>query len=297
MPRAHQVSNSRARRVYVCVCVFVCVCVCVCGYVWLCVAMCDSYDLAWGPDVHRLECDITAALAEPIAFQCLLRMRCSMGFHVGAHMPRACDDPALSAVGGAAATTDTDTDSWFGRGFGDVAVANLWHLAICRPNQSLGCVFEFETNAGFAGYDCNGTAIVQLCFEYTTLESRTVRVLDDSHPRDEGSGSGSDSDSVDTDASGELVVVWSVVRKLRVLSVRSRIARSPYALYEPVCERSVVSLILQQVLHRVSDAASIAQARVLLRDWLTTLVMNHHRVSNTAYVLLFTAMQGLWRSV
>mmetsp|Transcript_28540 Transcript_28540/g.37344 ORF Transcript_28540/g.37344 Transcript_28540/m.37344 type:complete len:863 (+) Transcript_28540:35-2623(+) len=209
------------------------------------------------PGCEKLRLTVTAALGYNVAHNCLLRVRTSPEFR-----------PSRT--------------NQFGHWTANSELVDLWHAGACGEDSCLCLDLEYSSPGGFTMDDQSGP-MVQVAFAYTTVQyvnSRSGKLIQrqssDRHLEEHG-----ESDSASGLPSEDLLVPVTV-RRLRVLTVQADYSTELEDIYNQ-CDVPTISAVILYKVMAECQASNVAEARVLLSDWLVRFYTNfyqHQRIKN-----------------
>lgn len=145
----------------------------------------------------------------------------------------------------------------YGKLLEDEQYENLQHIVVCNKLDTFVLDFEHTAGQGFEE-DIEWPPMLQLAFQYYTIEQSPVK-----------------------DRDGNRVVTHSLVRYLRIVTLPWKVSESPKHLQNAVDAEAVICVLM----HKVAEALrldGIAEARLLLQDWLIILVSRYNEAFGLA---------------
>lgn len=165
-------------------------------------------------------------------------------------------------------STEIKPAIYYGNLFADPTYSNLYHVVGCDDFYSVAVDFEFEDSSGFTLGGGNGP-VIQLAFAYTTC--------------------------VAGGAEGDRPVVR---RKLRICNVRVDTSLHVKEVYRSANPDVIMSLMAHKIF-RASLDEGVAEARLLLQDWLCILLAKFNEATKAdrhrgEITLSFVGYDGLF---
>eukprot|EP00892_Ulva_mutabilis_P001550 jgi/Ulvmu1/11396/UM075_0058.1 len=157
----------------------------------------------------------------------------------------------------------------YGRAREDAEHPQLFHIVACDPHDCAAFDLEIATRQGFMPQSSGRAThpVIQVAFQYSLLIYRVQKGDEDA---------ADESAAAAAVASGGRRRVYELQRRLRVLTVAPQVARSSEALYAGLrTEPSMTLLMHKAVRHAARE--SVADARLLLQDWLAQFIVGWHQ--------------------
>eukprot|EP00958_Prasinococcus_capsulatus_P025539 scaffold4372_cov397-Prasinococcus_capsulatus_cf.AAC.23 len=144
----------------------------------------------------------------------------------------------------------------YGHFFPDPQMEGLHHILSCDQFASFAYDFEFKGRQSFST-DSECPPTIQVAFQYSKLIAVPAEGADKAGDQDE------------TPATQRLV------RRLRIFTMRTVVARSVRQVYESCRAEVVLSMLVHKIIRAIMEEG-VEEGRLLLQDWLVILTANYN---------------------